>query len=106
MEESCCQSSLRLDRSQRRRAAGWPDGWGTRLGKWERTKAATDSRWRLKPKQISSSSEMSWKLAGYCSGTKSWRNWQTWGGQSGQKTPPESLALNWERFCSQRVLSL
>src|SRR6266702_4364760 len=71
MEESCCQSSSMRERSQRRRALGRGSGWQMRFGKWVLAKAATDSRWRLKPRRVSSSSATSWKLGGFWRGMNS-----------------------------------
>ena len=53
------------ERCQRRRALGRGSGWQMRSGKWVLAKAATDSRWRLKPRRVSSSSATSWKLGGF-----------------------------------------
>ena len=75
---------INRERSQRRRAFGRGSGWQIRSGKCVLAKAATDSRWRLKPRRVCSSSATSWKLGGFWRGRNSLRKAMASGGQSGQ----------------------
>ena len=52
LEESCCHSLPNRARFQRRRALARGVGSRPRLGKWVRTKAATDCRCRWTPKRL------------------------------------------------------
>src|SRR5260370_34932024 len=91
MEESCCHSSLMLERSHRRRALGRGSGWEMRLGNWVLAKAATDWRWRLKPGRGSSSSAPGWKLGGFWKGRNSFGKPKGLGGPFGPSAPTQRV---------------